>query len=210
MRNNNELKIGAPVNSIFEFNKSGWMTKDVFSVWFEHFIKFTNPSLSNRILLLLDGHSTHIKNIEIIYRAREVGIDIICFPPHTSHKLQPLDVSFMGPLKSNINKLLELHIKENAIVRLHDLVGIYSLATMNMDMVKLAISGFRKTGIYPFNDKSFSDEDFLPSATQEYHIDDIGEHVRLLLIKKNSTLIIQSPAIRITRSNNDIIVDIGN
>ena len=118
----------------------------------------SNILLNLRIHPYLPGYycywmdSRHIKNVEIIYRAIEVGIDIICFPLHTSHKLKPLDVSFMGSLKSNINKLLEQHIKENSIVRLHDLVGIYKLATVNMNIIRLSISGFRKIGICPFNE----------------------------------------------------------
>ena len=57
-----------PSNSIFGFNKSGWMTNDLFKEWFDHFIKFAHPTLNNRILLLLDGNSTYVKNIDVIER----------------------------------------------------------------------------------------------------------------------------------------------
>ncbi|XP_023312062.1 uncharacterized protein LOC111692338, partial [Anoplophora glabripennis] len=78
-------------------NASGWMTTDVFVSWFKSFIQFSRASKDNPVLLLLDGHATHTKNIELIDVARENGVVIICFPPHCTHRLQPLDVSFMKP-----------------------------------------------------------------------------------------------------------------
>ena len=44
---------------------------------------------------------------------RENHVDIICLPPHNSHKMQPLDKAFMGPLKTfyceDIEKWLHSH-----------------------------------------------------------------------------------------------------
>jgi hypothetical protein len=45
--------------------------------------------------------------------AREYHVDIICLPPHSSDKMQPLDKAFMGPLKTfccqEIEKCLQSH-----------------------------------------------------------------------------------------------------
>ena len=82
----------APSNSISAYNKSGYMTKDLFVEWLQHFIKYTKPIPTNRILLILDGHSTHVKNIQAIDLATSSNIDMLCLPPHTSHRMQPLDV----------------------------------------------------------------------------------------------------------------------
>ena len=60
----------APTKSLFVFNKNRWMTNELFMEWFDHFIKFSHAYLNARILLLLDGHATHIKHIELIYKAR--------------------------------------------------------------------------------------------------------------------------------------------
>lgn len=40
----------------------------------------------------------HTKNLALVDAARDNGIILLCFPPHCSHKLQSLDVSFMKPL----------------------------------------------------------------------------------------------------------------
>ena len=50
------------------------------------------------ILLIYDGHQSH-KTIELREAALEYGIELYCLPPHTSHRLQPLDVGVFGPLQ---------------------------------------------------------------------------------------------------------------
>jgi len=49
-----------------------------------------------RRLLIIDGHVDHITTILI---AHYMEHDLLILPPHTSHVLQPLDVSAFSPLK---------------------------------------------------------------------------------------------------------------
>lgn len=74
------------------------MTAELFLAWFKKFVAFSKASKDFPVLLILDGHSTHTKNLEVIDYARENGVSLLCLPPHCSHRLQPLDVSFMKPL----------------------------------------------------------------------------------------------------------------
>jgi hypothetical protein len=37
--------------------------------------------------------------MEVVYKAMAVGLDLLTLPSHTSHHLQPLDVSVFGPFK---------------------------------------------------------------------------------------------------------------
>ncbi|KAF2879773.1 hypothetical protein ILUMI_26399 [Ignelater luminosus] len=41
---------------------------------------------------------TDIKSVRLIDKAHENHVILMCIPPHSSHKLQPLDVSFMASL----------------------------------------------------------------------------------------------------------------
>ena len=66
----------------------------LFTTWFKHFIRSSGASKINPVLLILDGHSTHTKNIELIDLSRENGVVLLCLPPHCSHIMQPLDVSY--------------------------------------------------------------------------------------------------------------------
>ncbi|XP_039284921.1 uncharacterized protein LOC120351467 [Nilaparvata lugens] len=64
----------------------------------------TKPTKDDPVLLIPDGHNTHTKNIDVMNLAWDNFIPIMSLPPHTSHKLQPLDKSFMGPLKHHYSE----------------------------------------------------------------------------------------------------------
>jgi hypothetical protein len=38
--------------------------------------------------------------VEVIEVARANGVEIVCPPPHSTHKMQPLDVYCMSPFKT--------------------------------------------------------------------------------------------------------------
>ena len=58
------------------------------------------------VILFFDGHHSHI-SIKLIEEARANKVHLICFPPHTTHILQPLDVSVFGPVKNEWKKCLK-------------------------------------------------------------------------------------------------------
>ncbi|XP_030757332.1 uncharacterized protein LOC115883165 [Sitophilus oryzae] len=99
-RKQQSFELGLPPGSVVEVSDSGWITSELFLNWFKLFVTFSKATKENPVLLLLDGHATHTKNIDLILHARENGVILLCFPPHTSHRLQPLDVSFMKPLST--------------------------------------------------------------------------------------------------------------
>ena len=53
------LLSGAPPGTIGATSKSGWIDSSLFMQWFEHFVKFANPSVDQPHLILLDGHVSH-------------------------------------------------------------------------------------------------------------------------------------------------------
>uniref|UniRef100_A0A336LYP6 CSON005489 protein n=1 Tax=Culicoides sonorensis TaxID=179676 RepID=A0A336LYP6_CULSO len=101
VRFKDEFLKNAPLGSIGLANKPGWMTADLFPEVLKHIKHHTNCSLDDPILLLFDNHDSHC-SIESIEFARENGIVSLPFPPHTSHRLQPLDVSVYGPFKGKL------------------------------------------------------------------------------------------------------------
>lgn len=91
---NVQLLRGTPPGTIGEVHPSGWVQANLFTRWLEHFIETTKPSAESPVLLVLDGHYSHTRNIDFILRARENHITVISLPPHSTHKLQPLDKTF--------------------------------------------------------------------------------------------------------------------
>lgn len=94
-------------------NDSGWMAQPEFVRYMNHFIGFANPTPSNPVLLLLDNHDSHL-SIEALDLAVKNGVNILSFPPHCSHRLQPLDVSVFGPVKAYYKSQCAAWQKNNA------------------------------------------------------------------------------------------------
>lgn len=93
------LMKGAPMGSIGRAHPSGWIQTHLFTERFQHFVGYVKETETSPVLLLLDGHYSHTKNIELVEIARENHVTIITLTPHCTHKIQPMDKTFMGPLK---------------------------------------------------------------------------------------------------------------
>jgi hypothetical protein len=98
---------------------------------------------------------------------KENGIVVVSIPPHTSHRLQPLDVTFYGPLKAVLHRESDLLIKTKGLGKItpYDLAGVFNKAYSQVATISKGVSGFRATGIYPLNPIVFSEEDFVAVNT---------------------------------------------
>jgi hypothetical protein len=94
-----ELGLGAPPGCIVQISDTGYSNSELFLIWLKEFIKLVKPSKENKVLLLLDGHTSHSKNLAAIELARANGVIILQLPG----RLQPLDVSIFGPLETYYN-----------------------------------------------------------------------------------------------------------
>ena len=84
--------------TIWAANPSGWMNAEIFESWLDHFIKHSHSAKDNPTLLIINNHVSHVL-LAVIAKAKENGVVLLTFPPHTSHTLQPLDITVYGPLK---------------------------------------------------------------------------------------------------------------
>lgn len=168
-RDHPQLMNGAPPGAIHACHPTGWIQTHLFTQWFKHFLENVKPSVTSPVLLILDGHSSHTRNIEVIDLARKNHVQLLSIPPHSSHKIQPLDKTFMGPLKKYLTEEIRVWIRVNTKAVTHyDIAGIFGRAYMRAQCAELAINGFKTTGIYPLNRYIFKDHDFISvSETEE-------------------------------------------
>ena len=110
-------------------------------------------SAGNRHLLVLDGHNSHI-TLEVVTLAMNSGLDIISLPSHTSHVLQPLDVSCFKLFKTAFRQIRDSWTLLNKGKRVgkKDLCEWTSQAFEKSLTTKNIKCGFRKTGIWSFNE----------------------------------------------------------
>ena len=94
----NHMLKGAPPGTKGIAYISGWSNAEIFLEFLKHLFYHIKYSVDQPVLLLLDNHESHV-SIEGITLAKERGIIMLTFPPHTSHKLQPLDRGVFRPLK---------------------------------------------------------------------------------------------------------------
>ena len=93
----------------FYSSRSGWVTKEVFEVWamnLAHEVTNWKQQLpahlrNKRVLLLVDGHGSR-KSAKAISYLNQYGIDVLIFPGHSTHVLQPFDVGLASLLKTRM------------------------------------------------------------------------------------------------------------
>lgn len=103
---------GAQPGSVAFGTKSGWMTTVIFVKLLEHIKNHTHSSPESPILLLLDNHETHV-SVDAINYARNNGIVLLSFPPHCTHRMQPLDKAVYGPFKQRCKVSFNDHLLSN-------------------------------------------------------------------------------------------------
>ena len=141
------------------------MTEADFELFLGHFIRNVRSSKQRKVLLLLDNHSSHL-SVNALKMAKDSGVIMLSFPPHCSHKLQPLDRSVFGPFKRCYNTFAGSWMRDHpgAPMTISDVAGIAGQAfPVSVTPVNI-MSGFRVAGVSPFNPYLFDNEfDFAPS-----------------------------------------------
>jgi hypothetical protein len=106
-------------------------------------------------LLILDGHGSHVTT-DVVKTARSMGLDFLTLLSHTSYAMYPLDVSCFKPFKQAFRLLHDVWTLRNksAGVSKEVLESWVSAALEKAYTEKNVKSGFRSTGISPFNPRA--------------------------------------------------------
>ena len=145
-----ELTNGEIPGTIYGLSKSGWIDQELFDKWFTHHFLHYAPA-SRPLLLLMDGHSSHLYP-QTIYRAAKDQVILFVLPPNTTHISQPLDKGCFGPLKMKWAEVCHDYIRDNPgkVVTRFVFSKLLHQAWTAMSFNNIT-TGFRITGIYPVN-----------------------------------------------------------
>lgn len=142
-------------------SRSGWNTEDIMNKWMQQaFIPYVNRlressaaagvAGSRRHLLLLDGHSSHT-GCDIVSLAAANDIDLLVFPPHLTHLLQPLDTGGLAPFRNHLTTALQTCLQGQSIANMlqsGEMLKIIheSYQAMTVNVIR---SSFRNSYVYP-------------------------------------------------------------
>jgi hypothetical protein len=145
---------------------NGWTDDFLCMQWFQ---KSFLPQASARntsgkpILLIYDGHGSH-ETHPLRQLAVDNNIILLSLPPHTTHKLQPLDVGVFGPFqRAWADRCDEVVEDTGEEIPREDFVKEYMDVRARTFSANTISQAFKKCGIHPFNSDIFTDHDFAPS-----------------------------------------------
>jgi hypothetical protein len=155
---------GAPAGSEGDANRTGWMKPNQFLKLVKHFVSHVKPPKERPVVLLLDNHNSHLSIAALDY-CKENDVTVLAFPHHCSHKLEPLDRSVCGPLKTYVNRACDAWITNHPgqKMTIYDLPGIVNMSLNSAATPANIKAGFLATGIFPYNRDVFTDKGFLSS-----------------------------------------------
>lgn len=99
-----------PENFLFGRSPNGWTDT---KMTMQYLTRNFGPESATAIkaghayrMLIFDGHSSHV-NPQFFHYCLNNRIIPLCLPPHTTHRLQPLDVCIFSPYKTHYSQILQ-------------------------------------------------------------------------------------------------------
>ncbi|XP_018567995.1 tigger transposable element-derived protein 6-like [Anoplophora glabripennis] len=149
-----------PASEVVMSQKSAYVNLQIFQNWIkDHFPRKPH----GKVLLVLDGHTSHTASVETLEFCEQNDIILLSLPSHTTHYLQPLDGSFFKSLKTFYYADCNSYMRSNPgrrITRLN-FGALLGSSWARAATVQNAASGFKATGIMPFNPGEIPDYAFL-------------------------------------------------
>jgi len=132
-------------------------------LWLKHFDGYTKGKANGRTrLLIVDGHNSHY-SFEFLDYARNNRIHVLCYPAHTTHVYQGLDVVVFSVLKRRWAEEKTKWEEGGGEVTKETFLKIYGEAHIKTLTPELVRKAFEKTGVFPFNPDIIPQEMMAPS-----------------------------------------------
>ncbi|THU97964.1 DDE-domain-containing protein [Dendrothele bispora CBS 962.96] len=154
------------------YSKKGWTDNEIGLEYAQHFdLKTREKANGQWRCLSVDSHASHVSRAFLQY-CRQHKIHVPCYPSHSTHIYQGLDVVCFSPLKIAFGKERDRYLRETGLHITKDsfamIYGRAHLRTMTPELIKTA---FRKTGLWPIDHNVVTADMMAPSkatSTQVY------------------------------------------
>ena len=141
-----------PTNWRLAISETGWTNDTISLDWIKHFHQHTEHVRKSKWrLLIFDGHSSHM-TADFKEFCLQNNILTLCIPPHSSHILQPLDVSCFGPIKTAYGQQVEakMRLGNNHIDKI-EFLSAYTIVHQEVMTRSNIMAGFTASGLVPFH-----------------------------------------------------------
>ena len=103
-------------------------------------------------MLILDGHSSHI-SLDFLWACKQNKVYLLFLPPHSSHVLQPLDLSVFSVVKRFYRQQIQAlsYLNDAAPVKKERFITAYYHARERAITERVIRAGWATAGICPFN-----------------------------------------------------------
>ena len=145
------------------YSKKGWTDCELAVLWLKRFDGYTKGKANGHArLLIVDGHNSHY-SFEFLDYARTKQIHVLCYPAHTTHVYQGLDVVIFSVLKRHWVEERTKWEENGGEVTKETFLKIYGEAHIKTLTPELIRKAFEKTGVSPFNPDVIPPEMMAPS-----------------------------------------------
>jgi DDE superfamily endonuclease/helix-turn-helix, Psq domain/Tc5 transposase DNA-binding domain len=140
-----------PEDWVIGVSDNGWTDNTLGLTWLKNVFEKHTVHRTKGVyrLLILDGHGSHLTP-EFDLFCTEHLIITLCMPPHSSHLLQPCDVSFFAVLKRRYGQQIQGYMRRGTHhIDKQDFLEAYHIARTEAATIANIQSGFAATGLVP-------------------------------------------------------------
>jgi len=146
------------------YQRKGWTNHELGVEWIKDFDRKSKEKARGRPrLLLVDGHSSHY-TYEFLRYAKDNNITVVCYPAHSTHIYQGLDVACFGSMKRCWQEECFLWEESSGgALTKESFLEVFAKAYTRAFTPETIKSAFRTTGIWPLDQSVISEKDMAPS-----------------------------------------------
>merc|ERR1712070_161628 len=139
----------------FASSPNGWTSDELGYSWLTGLFEKETASKARRShrLLFVDGHGSHV-NAKFLDWCEQHKILLAVYPPHSTHRLQPLDVSVFAPLANYYSQALDDLVRRSeghTSISKRDFFSLFWSAFDKAFTQENIASAWSNTGIWPFD-----------------------------------------------------------
>jgi hypothetical protein len=154
---------------VYATSENGWTSNEIGLYWLrEVFLPETRPEEGRYRMLILDGHESHIA-VDFLWECKQNRVQLVFLPAHSTHVLQPLDLSCFSPVKTKYRQqIAELAcLDDSAPVKKNRFIECYCYAREEALTERVIRSGWKAAGLVPWNpQKALSSSQVLQKPEQ--------------------------------------------